>query len=143
MSRAGLWYLTHVAPRVDKTVIPRTKGKVSSMGFNKVGILTSVGARSGERRPQPLVMVRDDADLLVIGSNYGGPKHPSWSTNLVANASCEVTFRGPARPYRAALLDGEARDEAWAMAVDFYNGYTVYADRCAPREIRIFRLSPL
>lgn len=142
MSRAGLWYLTNVAPSFDKSVIPRTNGRVSSMGFNKVGILTSVGAKSGQRRPQPLVMIRDDADLLVIGSNYGQTKHPSWSTNLIANASCEVTFGGPARPFRAALLDGESRDEAWTKAVDFYNGYRVYADRCAPREIRIFRLIP-
>lgn len=143
MSPAGLWYLTHVAPSLDKSVIPRTKGKVSSMGLNKVGILTTVGAKSGQSRPQPLVMIRVDSDLLVIGSNYGGPKHPSWSTNLIANASCEVTFRGFARPCRAALLDGEARDEAWAKAVDFYNGYLAYASSCAPREIRIFRLSPL
>ena len=142
MSRAGLWYLTYVAPKVDKTVIPRTNGALSSMGFKKVGLLTSVGAKSGERRSQPLVMVQDNADLLVIGSNYGGAKHPSWSANLVANPTCEVTFRGPARPYRASLLEGESRAEAWEKAVDFYNGYTVYAERCAPREIRLFRLSP-
>lgn len=143
MSRAGLWHLTHVAPRFDKFVIPRTKGVVSAMGLNKVGILTSVGAKSGERRAQPLVMVPDASDLIVIGSNYGKPTHPSWSANLAANDSCDVTFRGPARPHRATLLIGEQREEAWAKAVDFYNGYAVYAEKCAPREIRIFRLSPV
>jgi deazaflavin-dependent oxidoreductase (nitroreductase family) len=141
-SRAGQWYLMNLAPGFDKRVIPRTNGAVSSMGLNKVGILTSVGAKSGQRRPQPLVMIRDDADLLVIGSNYGQPKHPSWSANLIANPSCEVTFGGPARPHRATLLAGESREQAWSKAVDFYNGYAVYAEKCAPREIRIFRLSP-
>lgn len=142
MSRAGNWYLMHVAPKVDKAVIPRTNGALSSMGLKKVGILTSIGAKSGHRRPQPLVMVQDGADLLVIGSNYGGPTHPSWSANLIANPDCEVTFRGPIRPYRAALLTDEARADAWEKVVDYYNGYRVYAETCAPRVIRLFRLSP-
>ena len=86
-------------------------------------------------------MIPDGADLLVIGSNYGGPKHPSWSANLIANPDCDVTFRGPARPYLASLLTGESRVEAWEKAVDYYNGYGVYAETCAPREIRLFRLS--
>jgi deazaflavin-dependent oxidoreductase (nitroreductase family) len=143
MSRAGLWYLMQVAPRFDKAVIPRTKGVVSATGFNKVGILTSVGAKSGQRRSQPLVMLPDGADLIVIGSNYGQAKHPSWSANLIANPSCDVTFRGPTRSYDATLLTGASRAEAWEKAVDFYGGYAVYANRCAPREIRVFRLSPL
>lgn len=143
MSRAGLWYLMKVAPAFDKAVIPRTRGAFSSTGINKVGILTSIGARSGQRRSQPLVMLPDDSDLIVIGSNYGQPRHPSWSANLLANPTCEVTYRGPASPYRATLLTDASRAEAWEKAVDFYNGYRVYAARCAPREIRVFRLSPL
>lgn len=142
MSRAGYWYLMNVAPKVDKRIIPMTNGALSSIGFNKVGILTSLGAKSGQRRSQPLVMVQDGSDLIVIGSNYGRAPHPSWSANLLANPSCEVTFHGPPRPYTATALIGDLRAEAWEKAVDFYNGYAVYAGKCAPREIRVFRLTP-
>lgn len=142
MSRAGLWYLMKLAPSFDKAVIARTNGAFSATGFNKVGLLTSTGAKSGERRTQPLVMLSDGADLIVIGSNYGRPGHPAWSANLLANPSCEVTFRGPTRSCAATQLSAEERAAAWEKAVDFYNGYAVYEARCAPRKIRIFRLTP-
>jgi deazaflavin-dependent oxidoreductase (nitroreductase family) len=85
----------------------------------------------------------DDSDgLLAIGSNYGRPKHPAWSTNLLAHPECTVEFRGQPAKYRAELLTGDARASAWATAVDFYPGYELYSARCAPREIRVFRLRP-
>ena len=107
-----------------------------------MGLLTTVGARSGERRTQPLVFVDDGDGLLAIGSNYGQAPHPAWSHNLLAHPECEVEFRGPPTPHRAELLTGPDRDRAWATAVDFYAGYANYAAACAPREIRLFRLRP-
>jgi deazaflavin-dependent oxidoreductase (nitroreductase family) len=142
MSRAGYFYLRHIAPRFDKRVIPLTNGHFSSAGINKVGLLTTVGARSGKPRTQPLTMIPEDAGVLVVGSNYGHAPHPSWAHNLVAHPECTVRFRGPERRYRAELLSGESRDAAWATAVDFYMGYESYRRTCAPREIRLFRLHP-
>ena len=143
MSKVGYWFLLHVAPQIDTWVIPRTKGRLSSMGFNKIGTLSTVGAKSGQRRTQPLVMIEDGDGLLVIGSNYGRAKHPGWAHNLVADPQCDVVFRGPSRPYTANLLAGDERRDAWARAVDFYAGYTTYERTSAPRAIRVFRLSPV
>lgn len=142
MSRAGYWYLLNVAPRIDKAVIPRTNGRLSSTGVDKVGVLTTTGARSGAQRSQPIVLIDDGDGLLAVGSNYGRPTHPAWSHNLLAHPACVVEFRGPPTPYRAELLAGEARERAWATAVDFYRGFERYAAMCAPREIRLFRLRP-
>ncbi len=142
MSKAGLQFLLKVAPKVDKVVIPRTKGKFSSTGFNKVGLVTTTGAKSGLPRTQPLVVVDDGDGLLLIASNYGRPHHPSWSHNLEADPGCDVEFRGPKAPYRAQRLEGEERARAWATAVDFYAGYERYEANCAPREIRLYRLRP-
>jgi hypothetical protein len=49
----------------------------------------------------------------------------------------------PPAQYRAELLTGDARASAWATATDFYAGYERYRARCAPREIRLFRLRPV
>lgn len=143
MSRAGLWFLLHVAPRIDKVVIPRTGGRLSSTGIDKVGLLTTTGARSGQQRTQPLVFIDDGDGLLAIGSNYGRAHHPGWSHNLLAHPECEVEFRGPPTTYRAELLAGADREAAWTTAVDFYAGYENYRRTSAPREIRLFRLRPV
>ena len=142
MSRAGYWFLLNVAPRIDKVIIPRTNGRLSSTGINKVGLVTTTGAKSGQPRTLPLVLVDDADGLLAIGSNYGRPSHPGWSANLLANPECTVEFGGPPRQYTAELLTGDARTAAWATAVDFYAGYNGYRASCAPREIRVFRLRP-
>ena len=85
MSPAGYQFLVHLAPRIDKAVIPRTRGRLSSAGFDVVGLVTTTGAKSGQPRTQPLVLIDDGNGLLAIGSNYGRPSHPAWSANLLAH----------------------------------------------------------
>jgi deazaflavin-dependent oxidoreductase (nitroreductase family) len=143
MSRAGYQFLLHVAPRIDKVAIPRTNGRFSSTGFDKVGLVTSTGAKSGQPRTHPLVLIDDGAGLLAIGSNYGRAAHPAWSANLIAHPECTVEFRGAPAAYQAELLVGPEREGAWATAVDFYAGHERYRQTCAPRQIRVFRLRPL
>jgi deazaflavin-dependent oxidoreductase (nitroreductase family) len=143
MSPPGYQFMLHLAPRIDKVVIPRTNGRLSSAGFDKVGLVTTTGAKSGSARTQPLVLIEDGDALLAIGSNYGRPPHPAWSANLLAHPECTVEFKGRPAQYRAELLDGDARAAAWATAVDFYAGYEGYRTSCAPREIRLFRLRPV
>lgn len=142
MSRAGYLFMLRVAPTLDKVVIPRTNGRLSSAGIDKVGLVTSTGAKSGQPRTHPLALLDDGDGLLAIGSNYGRPNHPAWSANLLAHPDCTVEFIGPPRPHKAELLTGDARAAAWATAVDVYAGYESYRTSCAPREIRIFRLRP-
>ncbi len=143
MSRAGYQFLLRVAPGIDKFLIPRTNGHYSSTGKDKVGLLTTTGAKSGEKRTHPIVFIDDGGSLLAIASNYGRPTHTAWSHNLLAHPECEVEFRGPKTPHRAALLTGDARAAALKTAVDFYAGYERYRVSCAPREIRVFRLRPI
>ena len=143
MSRAGNQFALHLAPRIDKVLIPRTKGRLSAFGLDKVGLLTSTGAKSAQPRTHPLILIDDSDGLLAIGSNYGRPTHPAWSANLLAHPECTVEFMGPPAPYRAELLTGDARAAAWATTVDFYAGYESYCTSCAPREIRVFRLRPI
>lgn len=142
MSPVGYQFLMRAAPHIDKVLIPRTNGRLSVMGFDKIGLVTSTGAKSGQQRTHPLALIDDGDGLLAVGSNYGRPTHPAWSANLLAHPDCTIEFRGAPAPYRAELLTGDARAAAWATAVDFYAGYEGYRTNCAPREIRVFRLRP-
>jgi deazaflavin-dependent oxidoreductase (nitroreductase family) len=139
----GFRYLLHVAPRIDRFLIPRSKGRWSSAGRDVVGLLTTTGAKSGKPRTQPITVIEHDGSLILTGSNYGRASHPSWSTNLRAHPECILEFRGPPRRYRAVELAGEERDAAWATVTDFYRGYAIYEQTAGPRRIRLFRLDPL
>jgi deazaflavin-dependent oxidoreductase (nitroreductase family) len=143
MSPAGYQFLIRLAPPIDKVLIPRTNGRLSSAGIDRVGLVTTTGAKSGLARTHPLVLIDDSDGLLAIGSNYGRPTHPAWSTNLLAHPECTVESMAPPAQYRAELLTGDARASAWARATDFYAGYERYRASCAPREIRLFRLRPV
>jgi len=44
---------------------------------------------------------------------------------------------------RAELLTGDAPASTWAIATDFYAGDERYRAKCAPREIRVFRVRPI
>jgi deazaflavin-dependent oxidoreductase (nitroreductase family) len=143
MSPVGYRFLLHLAPRMDKVLIPLTNGRLSSVGFDTVGLVTTTGAKSGQPRTHPLTLINDSDGLLAIGSNYGRAKHPAWSTNLLAHPECTIEFMGPPAQYIAEPLSGDARASAWATAVDAYAGYERYQASCAPREIRVFRLRPI
>ncbi len=142
MSRAGLQFLLKVAPKIDKAVIPRTKGRLSATGIDKVGLVTTTGAKTGERRTHPLALIDDGDGLIAIASNYGRSSHPAWSYNLDAHPECQVEYRGPVAAYRAERLEGEERARAWTTAVDFYAGYERYRVTSAPRVIKVYRLRP-
>jgi deazaflavin-dependent oxidoreductase (nitroreductase family) len=143
MSRVGYQYTLRLAPRIDRLLIPRTHGKFSSLGFNRVGMLTSIGAKSGVVHTNPVVFIRVDDGLLLVGSNYGRPTHPSWSSNLIAHPDCEVEFLAPRAPYRAELLTGEDRERVWKTVLDYSVAYQAYVETCAPRKIRLFHLTPM
>jgi deazaflavin-dependent oxidoreductase (nitroreductase family) len=142
MTKFGDWYTLRLQPHIDRVLLPRTQGRFSSLGPKRVGLLTTTGAKSGVRRTNPTLLIDFGDALFAVGSNYARPTHPSWSANLIANPDCEVEFLAPRAPYRAQLLTGEERDRAWEAIVDYSVAYQRYADRCAPRQIRVFRLTP-
>ena len=135
MAMRGLFnpYLLHVAPRVDPTLIRLTNGRLSATGLNRVALVTTTGAKSGQPRPHPMVLATYGDGLLAMGAHFGRPTHPAWTHNLIAHPECEVIFRGSRGRYRATLLEGDAHDAAFATALDFYAGYTQYKKRARPR----------
>jgi deazaflavin-dependent oxidoreductase (nitroreductase family) len=59
-------------------------------------LLTTTGARSGRPHTTVLGYYPDGERVLVVGSAGGGPKHPDWYHNLVADPAVTVET-GPSR----------------------------------------------
>lgn len=141
-SRAGGWFYVNVAMRIDRVLLPLTGGRVSISVGQRVGLLETVGARSGQRRRTPLLYVTDGERVVLIASRAGAGRHPAWLHNL--RAQRQVSFLAPGRGgrYLAREAEGEERTRLWAEAVDYYAGYVDYQERAGGRRIPVVVLEP-
>jgi F420H(2)-dependent quinone reductase len=137
-SKPGAWLFVNVAMRIDRVLLPLSGGRLS-MGFGQqVGLLETVGAKSGERRRIPLLYVRDGDRVVLIASKGGSTKHPAWYWNVKKNPG--VTFLAPggvSGDYVAREAEGEERERLWDEAVDYYSGYATYQGRTDGRRIPV------
>jgi len=87
-SRVGQFVARHIARHTDPYLFRLTGGRVN-MGAIINAPLISTGAKSGEPRVVQLTYFHDGPDVILLGSNYGGTKHPQWYYNLKAHPECE------------------------------------------------------
>ncbi|MFJ8958872.1 nitroreductase family deazaflavin-dependent oxidoreductase [Lentzea sp. NPDC102401] len=127
----------------DRLLYKLTGGKVGLVSFSRQTGLTliTVGAKSGERRENQVQYVADGDAMLVVGSNWGKPQHPAWTTNLLKNPDIQVNVRGDVRDVRGTLLEGAEREAAWTRMVAAYPPFQDYVERSGGRELRVFRLT--
>lgn len=126
----------------DRLVARLTRGRVVALGLAPSLLLTTTGRRSGEARQTPLLYAGDSDGYLVVGSNWGGPSHPGWALNLIADPAATVQVRGRTVPVRARLLAGAERERAWRRALEVWPAYETYARRAGIRRLHVFRLDP-
>lgn len=72
-------------------------------------ILTTTGAKSGERRETPLVYSRDGDAFVIVASMGGAPQHPAWYHNLLAHPTVTTEVGGQAIEMQATIADEVAR----------------------------------
>ncbi|SDC09738.1 nitroreductase family deazaflavin-dependent oxidoreductase [Actinokineospora iranica] len=105
-------------------------------------LLTTRGRRSGKRRRTALVYGQDDGRYVLVASDGGAPRHPSWYLNLVADGQVEVqvgpeTFLARARPATAA-----EKPRLWHLMTSLWPDYDSYQAKAA-REIPLVVVEPL
>ena len=108
-------------------------------------VITSVGAKSGKLRKNPVMRVEHDGAYLAVASQGGAPKHPVWYHNFLANPIVQLQDGPEPRLYRARLIDGAEYDEWWDRAVAVYSPYADYKPRAeaSGRTIPLFVLEPV
>ena len=66
-------------------------------------ILTSVGARSGKVRKNPVMRIVDGERYVAVASAGGAPTHPSWYTNLVSHPMVRIQDGATIKEIRAGI----------------------------------------
>jgi deazaflavin-dependent oxidoreductase (nitroreductase family) len=102
-------------------------------------VITSVGAKSGHLRKNPVMRVERGGKYLAIASVGGAPKNPEWYHNFLAHPEVELQDGPEAHTYVARLLTGAERADWWEYAVETWPTYGEYEKR-TDREIPVFLL---
>ena len=134
----GQWGL-----RVDRVLL-RTTGYslvtaqyawATGQPYTDTLMLTTVGAKSGQERIACLPYFRVGEDLVVRGSNGGGPTDPHWVHNVRANPQARVRIHRREAPVRAHVATGEERARLYAALCAQSASTEGYQRMCAPREL--------
>lgn len=131
----------HLVIPLDRALYRLTGGKITTMSFGGPTGLTLIttGAKTGERRENPMQYVADDDGMIVVGSNWGRPNHPAWTVNLLKNPDAQANVNGVVRDVHATLLEGAEREAAWQKLIEVWPAYELYVRRSG-RQPRVFRL---
>jgi deazaflavin-dependent oxidoreductase (nitroreductase family) len=133
-------FITPVVKFVNNQMIRRFRRSAASdgktMGMDGL-VLTTVGAKTGQRRQTLLGTFPDgDGAWLIIASAGGQMKNPAWYHNLAAHPDqAQIEVGGKTVDVTATQLAGQERDAAWqriTAAQPRYVGYEKKTDRVMP-----------
>lgn len=125
MSRAQTW------------IFKKTNGRFGDKFLRgaPVGILTTIGRKSGEPRESPLLFLQEGQRIILVASQGGRATNPMWYLNLKANPAVTFQTKEGLLSLTAREATDAERDEYWpkldAMYPDFVN-YRSYTDRKIP-----------
>src|SRR5690242_10230773 len=108
-------------------------------GSDPIVVITSVGAKSGALRKNPLMRVERDGKYLAVASMGGSPRNPVWYHNFRANPVVQLQDGPEPKLYRARELEGAEREDWWSYAVQTWPTYGRYQEKTT-RLIPIFLL---
>jgi deazaflavin-dependent oxidoreductase (nitroreductase family) len=141
----GSWLFARIMHHIDRPVHRLTRGRytfASLVSGIPVVMLTTTGAKSGQRRTVPVLGIPTDDGVAIIASNFGQRRHPAWYHNLRAHPEAEVAVDGTRRQVRAVEVEGERRERIWQAGLRVYPGFGQYERRASHRHISVFVLEP-
>jgi deazaflavin-dependent oxidoreductase (nitroreductase family) len=81
-------------------------------------LLTTTGAKSGQRRITPLVYGTDRDRLVIAASKGGSPTNPDWYYNIVANPEVTIEVGKESFPARATVATRADRQRLFDLLVE-------------------------
>jgi deazaflavin-dependent oxidoreductase (nitroreductase family) len=114
-------------------------GKVAEFGDNLL-LLTTTGAKSGQKRLSPLAFLDLDGRTIIFGSYGGAPKDPAWVHNLRANPSAHIEIGADSYDVVARELPTAERDEVVPALIAIAPVFADYQSKTS-RVIPLFELT--
>ena len=105
-------------------------------------LLTSTGAKTGQKHTTPMMYFADGDRLVVFASKAGAPTNPDWYRNLVAHPRASVEVATGTFEVQAEVAGREERDRLYAIQSERYPGFAEYQEKTT-RVIPVVILSAL
>jgi deazaflavin-dependent oxidoreductase (nitroreductase family) len=91
-------------------------------------LLSTIGAKTGQIRVNPVVCRIEGDRLFVFGSNAGAPTNPDWYHNVVADSRVTVELGDERFEAVASVLTGRERDRVFAAHSEQYPNFNEYPE---------------
>lgn len=141
------WFYSHTLHHIDRFIFRLTRGRhtfANLIAGLPVVMLTTLGAKSGERHTQPVAGLPDGERMAVIGSNFGQRHHPGWYHNLRANPRASINVGGVTKDVVAYEAKGAERERLWQLGLEVHPAWAHYERRVSRyRHIPIMVLTPV
>ena len=118
----------------------RAGGPIEGMHRERLVLLTTTGAKSGQPHTTPMMFVPDGDRVLVIASNMGAPRDPDWYINLCVNPRVTVEIGDESYEASASPLTGAEYDRRWREIKDS-NPFFAEHEKQAARPIPVVALA--
>jgi deazaflavin-dependent oxidoreductase (nitroreductase family) len=120
-----------------------TGGRIGhSAGNIKNLLLTTTGRKTGERRTVPLAYMRDGEAYVVVASNGGADRPPSWWLNLRDAPGARIQVGNETLDVVASRADAEEHARLWPLLKEMNPFYGRY-EQITTREIPVVILRPV
>jgi deazaflavin-dependent oxidoreductase (nitroreductase family) len=119
-------------------------GKIGgSMGSFKVLILTTKGRKSGKVLSNPVGYFERQGGYVIVASNSGRTKNPSWYYNVQANPNdVMIQVNEKKMKVKPEMISGDARRQTWNWIVAQAPNFGEY-EKHTTREMPLMFLKPV
>jgi F420H(2)-dependent quinone reductase len=108
-----------------------------------VVILTTVGAKTGNIRKNPVMRINEGDVYVAVASNAGATSHPAWYRNIVAHPELSLQDGATVHRVRAREVHGDEKARWWKVAERDWPHFPEYRANAGDREIPVMLLEPV
>jgi F420H(2)-dependent quinone reductase len=121
--------LQNAVTRVHSILYRRSNGVIGgSIANSPVLLLTTTGRRSGKQRTVPLLYLMDGPNVVLVASNGGAVRHPTWWLNLQTTSEAWIQIKGIRRRVKAEQASAAEKQRLWPRLTTMYPGYKRYQE---------------
>src|SRR5262245_38065972 len=91
-------------------------------------LLTTTGRRTGRQRTVPLLYLMDGYNVVLVASNGGAVRHPTWWLNLQTTPEARIQIKARLQRVKAEQASAVDKQRLWPLLTVMYPGYERYQE---------------